>query len=286
MQTHPAPSLQKALSQKFRADQVTAGTAAADAVGRLWDSSFSIGQARDSWAKIRPIILGIVSRYYTASQESGKVYYNACRLAAELAPLSPRTAARVKPMPLLARSSKTVDSTGLGWFLHEVKGGAQMMDAFTSAHDLLTSAVQALVMSGARDWIEAAAAADPQSDGIRRVTGGTCDYCEALAAEGATATQGFHNDCECTSEPSFSEDTSASPSLPDSGVRAAPSADADDLLDTAEDVTDTEASPVGSSATPIDTLIKLSKSKDSKIRAKAIAALTAMGMYQGANNGA
>lgn len=267
---HPAPNLQKALSQKFRADQAQVGNVAGTAAGMIFNSGFSIKQARDSWVTIRPQIIKVVDRYYLASQESGKVYYNACRMASGLGPVPPSM--RAKPLSLTARSDKTVDSTGLGWFLHEVKGGAQMMDAFTSAHDLLTSAVAALVMDGARDWIEMAAGVDPDAEGIRRVTRGTCEYCESLADEGVTVSnQGWHNDCECTSEPAFS-DRSASPSLPDSGVRSAPGSNAVDLLDVADDITDT-STLTGQVEDPMDKLVQLSKSKNVKVRNKALAAL-------------
>lgn len=223
---HPAPSLQKALSQNFRADQATAGNAAAIAVGKLWAHGFSIKNARSSWATIRPAIVAICKKYYLGNQAKGQAYYNACRISAGLGTLPDLGWVRV---PLQnEKLAKTIDSCGLGAFLHQVKGGAQMMDAFNSGHDSLMQAVQQLVLSGARDWIEAAAKADPDSEGIRRVTGGTCDYCESLAGEGVTvAEQGWHNDCECTSEPTFNGDTGPSPSLPDSSVDASDADESD-----------------------------------------------------------
>lgn len=226
---HPAPSLQKALSQNFRADQATAGNAAAIAVGKLWAHGFSIRNARSSWATIRPAIVAICKKYYLGNQAKGQAYYNACRLSAGLGTLPDLGWVRVSLQN--EKLAKTIDPCGLGAFLHQVKGGAQMMDAFNSGHDSLMQAVQQLVLSGARDWIEAAAKADPDSEGIRRVTGGTCDYCEDLASQGVTvADQGWHNDCECTSEPAFNGDTGPSPSLPDSGV--APDDGGDDEFET------------------------------------------------------
>lgn len=236
---HPAPSLQKALSQQFRADQAAVGNSAALAVGKLWKHGFSIKNARSSWATIRPAIVQICQKYYAGCQLKGQTYYNACRLSAGLGPLPSYVHVHVPLMKM--RLDKTIDPCGLGAFLHQVKQGAQMMDAFNSGHDSLMQAVQALVMSGGRDWIEAAAKSDPDSEGIRRVTGGTCDYCENLAALGVTvAEQGWHDSCECTSEPAFNGDTGPSPSLPDSGVKAAATADISD--DAEEDAADSSLS--------------------------------------------
>lgn len=222
---HAAPSLQKAMTQTFRANQATAGDAAAAAIRRLWNAGFSIKSARASWAAMRPAVMAVVSRYYAASQASGQVYYNACRLISGLGPLPPNVKVKV---PLTnARADNVIDPCGLGAFLHQVKGGARMMDAYVSGRESLASAAQGLVLAGARDWIEAAAAADPKAAGVRRVPGGTCDYCENLAGQGVTvADSGWHNDCQCTSEPAFGDDTGPSPSLPDSGTNAAPDSDA------------------------------------------------------------
>lgn len=217
---HPAPALQKALSQKFRADQVTAGQAAGDAAAALFKHGFSIKEARSSWAAIRPAILTIMDHYYVASQEAGKAFYNTTRVASGAGVLP----AKVKtPVLRLGKDQRDTlaDSTGLGWFLHMVKEGSMMMDAFESAESRLQSAVAATVMGGARDWIEATARIDPDSEGTRRVPGGTCGYCDGLAAMGVSAPDGgWHNDCECTTEPAFNGDTGPSPSVPENDVDA------------------------------------------------------------------
>lgn len=217
--THPAPNLQKALSQKFRADQATAGNAAAIAVGRLWKHGFSIKHARSSWAHIRPMIIQICQKSYAGNQLKGQAYYNSCRMSAGLGPLPDYIHVSL-PLPMM-KLANTIDPCGLGAFLHQVKSGARMMDAFNSGHDSLEQAVQQLVMSGARDWIEAAARADPDSEGTRRVPGGTCGYCDGLAAMGVSVPDGgWHNDCECTTEPAFNGDTGPSPSIPENDVNA------------------------------------------------------------------
>lgn len=233
---HPAPSIQKALSQTFRRQQVADSSDVGAKAAALWTSGFSIKRARDSWSAIRPAILVIAERGYKAGQADAQTYYSACRLTAGLGPLPAAILARVK-FPTFAEqhADKTADSTGLGWFLHMVKGGVQMMDAYNSARDLLSASVARLVLQGARDWLEAAAWADPDAAGVRRVTGGTCAFCENLAGLGVdvgNSPTGWHDNCECTPEPAFRDDTGPSPSLPDSGAGQA-SGTADNILDIA-----------------------------------------------------
>jgi hypothetical protein len=62
------------------------------------------------------------------------------------------------------------------------------------------------------------------------VTGGTCSYCEGLAAEGAKPDQDWHNDCECTAEPAFNDDSGPSPSI-DSDISTAAEDVASDVAD-------------------------------------------------------
>lgn len=236
--THPAPSLQKALSQKFRADQAAVGSTASRSVDRIWNGNFSIREARKSWAKMRPAVVMICQKLYAASQASAAVYYDSCRISAGLGPLPAKV--KVPAPPLTAEhTGNVIDPCGLGAFLHQVKIGARMLDAYASGRDSLSAAVATLVMSGARDWMDAAAEADPESQGVRRVTSGTCDYCEELAGLGVDVgdtESGWHNDCECTSEPTFGDDTGPSPSLPDSVVDAAPESDAEEVVsDRADD---------------------------------------------------
>jgi hypothetical protein len=199
-----APNVQKALSLVFKAHQASVGHGVALGIARLWNAGFDIGQARSSWSNMRGLISLMVGRYYLASQVSGKQYYNASRLSAGL-PVIPSWVA-IPPVNLTDdHLSNVIDPCGLGTFLHEVKTGAQMKDAAESAKVNLTSASANLVMSGARDWINAASKADPDSQGVIRVTGGSaCNFCENLASLGVTpGDHGWHNDCNCTSEPAF-----------------------------------------------------------------------------------
>lgn len=203
---HAAPSLQAALSQKFRADQVRVGATAGKLISAAYTQGFQIRSARDSWARIRPRVLGILSVYYAADVATGQRYYNASRISYGLKPF----AGDVGTLRLRGdHAGQVIDSTGLGMFLHYVKGGALMMDAFTQARYILASASGDLVMSGARDYITAASSADPSSDGWKRITHGTCDWCEERAAAGPTTDDGeWHNYCMCTAEPSFTGESS------------------------------------------------------------------------------
>jgi hypothetical protein len=210
---HPAPHVQKAVSQQFRAEQAILGDKVAAAMRRIWNAGFEIRHARKSWETVRPIVVKSVKRYYKASQVSGRYYYNTCRVTAGLGVLPDKISVSAPLTP--DRMDAIINSCGLGWFLHMVKNGAMMMDAYESAREKLATAVDTLVLAGARDWIQAASDADPESQGVRRVTSGTCDYCDALAAMGANVPPGgWHNDCKCTSEPTFGSDIGPSPSLP------------------------------------------------------------------------
>jgi len=214
MAKHPQPGIQKGISQSFRAQQQSVGEGVSKAVARLWNAGFSIKEARDSWETMRPALVMLVNRYYAASQNAGHVYYDACRITAGLGPL-PLTVKVKQPILDAHHLGRVIDPCGLGAFLHEVKGGAMMMDAYTSARKTLQQAVATLILSGARDYVQAASDADPASRGVRRVTSGTCGYCENLAAMGAKVPAGgWHADCDCTNEPTFGTDTGPSPSLP------------------------------------------------------------------------
>lgn len=236
---HPAPSLQKALSQKFRADQVAVGRAAGQFASVLWSREFRIASARASWAGMRPVLLDGLTRYYTAEIGAGQRFYNACRIAYGLQPFN----GHVGPVRLHAdQAGKVIDSTGLGMFLHFVKGGAQMMDAYNQAQGKLAAATADLVMQGARDWITAASAADPDSSGWNRITSGTCDWCEERAGQGPTTSDGeWHNYCLCTAEPSFEaaepghslDLSSLVSSLGSSGATDAAAGDVADVADAA-----------------------------------------------------
>jgi hypothetical protein len=182
------------------------------ATARLWNAGFSIKHARDSWDTIRPALVDLCNKYYLASQEAGKVYYNACRISAGLGTLPDYVDVKL-PVLDAHHLGRVIDPCGLGAFLHEVKQGQMMVDAFNSARKTLSAAVATLIMSGARDYIVAASNADPASKGVRRVTKGTCGYCESLADMGAKVPDGgWHADCDCTSEPTFGDDTGPSQS--------------------------------------------------------------------------
>lgn len=202
-----APAVRTALSRRFRAAQSAAGDAAGNAAARLWAAGFDIGDARGSWKTVRPHVAAVARRGYAAAEGSARTYYDAVRIANGLGPI-PDAAARRATVPLDdGRLAKTIDSTGPGMFLHYVAGGAQMADANDSARAKLASAVGALVMSGARDWLYAAARADPAALGVRRVAAGTCDYCQGLLDLGVALPDGgggFHDNCDCTNEPVFS----------------------------------------------------------------------------------
>lgn len=214
--SHPQPAIQASVSQNFRGQQQQVGEGVSNATARLWNAGFSIKEARDSWETMRPAFVMLCYRYYNASLEAGKTYYDACRVTAGLGPL-PATVKVKIPTLDSHHIGRVIDPCGLGAFLHQVKQGDMMMDAFTSARKTLCAAVATLIQSGARDYVQAASDADPASRGVRRVTKGTCGYCEHLADMGAKVPPGgWHADCDCTNEPTFGTDTGPSPSLPKS----------------------------------------------------------------------
>ena len=202
-----------AYAQSFREAQAASAQDTADSIGQLWDQRFSIPQARSSWAGMRPQILTLIRGRQLGTIVAATRFYNARRLLAGFATIRPA----VTPPDDAAHIGAVIDSTGLGMFLHMVKGGAQMADAAASGRAALCGAVQRLVMQGGRDAVLAASKADPDSTGIRRVTGGTCDYCENLAAEGVTVDQEFpaHDSCECTADPAFGGESQSAEPPPD-----------------------------------------------------------------------
>jgi hypothetical protein len=193
------------LSQGFRASQVAAGNQVAAAAQGLWDSGFSIKEARESWTEIRPQLVALLNKRQPVSRAAAMRFYNARRVQAGL-PARRDTA----PDTLADQGEigKVIDGTGLYAFLHEVKGGAMMEDAFQSARSSLGSAAQRLVLKGGRDAILDLAKNDPDSVGWSRITGGTCDFCEELKRAGVVVGGDFpaHDDCQCTADPAFTSD--------------------------------------------------------------------------------
>jgi len=200
-----APSVQLVLSGGFRDTQAALGRTASGAVERFWNAGFTIKDVRSAWDTIRPYIATVLRRQFAASQEAGRIYYNASRVSAGLAALP----ASYEPASLTLTDDwlgKTIDPGGIGSFLQYVGNGAQMIDAFDMARGNLSSVSQNLVLSGGRIYVENASKADPRSDGMRRIleSSDPCDFCQSLADQGVMPSAGgFHNNCECESEPSF-----------------------------------------------------------------------------------
>lgn len=196
------------IAQGFRANQEKVDDVTQRAIEQLWDRYFQIGTARASWARMRPSVMKLTVTGYIASGREGQRYYSAARLAAGLPARKPVAA----PVLTAAHIGAVIDPAGLGMFLHMVKGGARMIDAANAGKSSLSSAVGRLVLSGGRDTVTAASIADPDALGWVRITGGTCDYCEALAAAGIfdDAADDFsaHDDCMCNAEPKFSGSSS------------------------------------------------------------------------------
>ena len=81
-----------------------------------------------------------------------------------------------------------------------------MIDAFVQS----SGAATRLVLDGGRDTIRATTAADPRTQGWRRVTAGGCDFCQMLAGRGdvyteATADFASHDHCACSAEPVYGD---------------------------------------------------------------------------------
>lgn len=199
-----APNVQKILSGNFRDTQSAIGNSASGAIERFWNAGFAIKDARGSWNTIRPHIVMVLRKQFMASRVAGRQYYMASRVAAGLDVLP----AAYEPSIALTDTwiGNTIDGSGVGSFLQYVGNGNMMMDAFNMARGNLSSASQTLVLAGGRNYVTEASKADPASNGVRRVTesNGGCDFCAGLAAQGVTPGDGgFHNNCQCQSEPSF-----------------------------------------------------------------------------------
>ena len=70
-----------------------------------------------------------------------------------------------------------------------------------------------LILSGGREALVAASIEDGSAFGYRRVTTGTCDFCQELADKGISDNPNFeaHDHCGCVAEPAFSQFTRALP---------------------------------------------------------------------------
>jgi len=85
---------------------------------------------------------------------------------------------------------------------------ARGVDVAQSADVAAASSAQAGArhsLSGGRDLLMSAIAADPKARGYQRVTSGAaCDFCESLAGEPTSSTTfEAHDHCGCTAEPAF-----------------------------------------------------------------------------------
>ena len=274
------------LAQVFRSAQAAAGQQAADYVSALWDSKFSISEARASWADMRPSIMLLIQGRQMSSSLSASRYYAAARLAAGL-PYK-----KIATSDVLADDSyigNVIDSTGIGAFLHQVKGGAMMMDASTSARNSLGAAVSRLVLAGGRDAVLALADADPDSAGWNRVTGGTCDWCEEQSAAGIVVGGDFpaHDHCECTADPAFTAEDVTASDVPDAAIsdESVPSGLSPAAIDAARTVASVTDAP--SLGTAIDTISQASvtTAERNRLRKLAAAHAVAIGLTRGQVNG-
>lgn len=197
------PKQGSALAQQFREHQAALDDSLQRSIAILWDRWFQIGAARKSWAAMRPQIVRVIVTGYRASSADGARYYSAARVQAGLPAQLPQLAPDINEDWI----GRVIDPCGLGQFLKMVKAGEKMIDASDGGRNVLCSASGRLALSGGRHTVTRASVADTASAGWRRVTGGTCDYCEALAQAGVFATSfdfSAHADCLCTAEPEFS----------------------------------------------------------------------------------
>lgn len=212
---------QKTLADAYRRDQQTLNQGLLADLLRLLRALFSTDDAEQSWAALRPAIRALVATQSQRSADLAATYYLRTRQAAGVTtPFRPI----VQGPPADELIDATIDSTGLGSYLHDRKMGRTAAQAQRRAEVNLAGAVSRLTQQAGRETVQASSRDDRAAIGWMRVTDADpCYWCAMLASRGVVyksrATAGakyagrfdgvnpyaFHNHCECSAVPVMSD---------------------------------------------------------------------------------
>jgi hypothetical protein len=181
--------------------------------------------AINDWAKLWPIWDGsgerfrqladasvpLVRGYHQMSAAIALDYYKRLR-AVEIS--KPKGAA-TPALPELTEGqiAGTLYVTGRDMTERALAAGHSPQAAMQNALVRTSGSLTRLILTGGREALVTASIEDGSAFGYRRVTTGTCDFCQELANKGISDNPDFeaHDHCGCVAETAFTEFTRALP---------------------------------------------------------------------------
>ena len=168
-----------------------------------------------SWSAIRSAVLGLIRSGAVRALAESDRFYDDMRALAGVPGSIPSLIPVEMPAELLA---KTIDATGPGTLLHDIKRGQPIIRAMEHAGANLAGASSRLVLQAGRENVTALVANDQKAIAWARITSGQpCAFCAMLASRGAVfkteQSAGFkaHNHCACTAMPVFKKADARTP---------------------------------------------------------------------------
>lgn len=172
----------------------------------VW-TTLDLAHVLTSWENIRTAVISLIRSGAVRALADSERYYADMRALAGVPGDIPGLIPREMPLPLLRA---TIDMTGPGRLLGDIKRGQPIIQAMDRAGVNLAGASTRLVQQAGRDAVTALVANDQKAVGWSRITSGMpCAFCAMLASRGPvykTEKQaGFraHNHCACTAMPVF-----------------------------------------------------------------------------------
>lgn len=148
--------------------------------------------------------LPLVRAHHRLSATLAAAYYEALRFAERAGGAA---APRVAETPSTDVIAGTLYLTGLDMTRRALLAGQSPQAARQTALVRTSGTVARLALAGGRDTLVASARDDTRARGYRRVlTPGACEFCQQLAAAGATDSDfQAHDHCGCAAEPAFDD---------------------------------------------------------------------------------
>ena len=219
MATRRQLAAQKTLADAHRREQGVLNAGLVADLARLFRALFNRDAASESWQAMRPAIRALISVHAQRSADLAATYYLRTRQAAGVVT---RFRPTVQGPPESDLIDATIDSTGLGSYLHDRKMGRSPEDAARRAEQNLSGAAMRLAQQAGRETVRASTQDDERAIGWMRVTDDDpCYFCAMVASRGpvykSRKTVGGHGDRfkgmnpfawhnwdQCTASPVFS----------------------------------------------------------------------------------
>lgn len=194
----------ESLTRRHRQAQLALRAGALRDVQRLW-SLVSASDLAGSFSEFAELAYPLIVARHRESAGLASTYYRLLRAVEG-------SVAGEPPVVLAERPGRdevigNLHVTGLSGIFVAVKSGFSPQAALQNGLVRTMGSAGRMVLKGGRDTISATTGADRRAVGWRRVTsGGSCEWCNNLAAEGIhSAGGGFeaHDHCACAAEPDF-----------------------------------------------------------------------------------